>query len=165
VTRRFVFAGVRLQSFTTLSVHVGLRVGVESVMSTLTQRTSEITMKVLLLSCFAATAFLAAAPAANAQVHGAIVVRQAPPAPRFEETPPPRRGYQWVPGYWAWQGRHHVWHEGTWVRARPGYAYRHPEWSQRNGSWQYRPGQWERGDVDHDGVPNALDPDQSPIQH
>lgn len=122
-------------------------------------------LKPLLAAYLAVTALLVAVPSANVQAQGAIIVRQAPPPPRVEVMPPPRRGYQWVPGYWAWQGRHYVWHEGMWVRARSGYAYRHPEWSQRDGRWHYRPGEWERGDVDRDGVPNALDPDQSPIQH
>ena len=122
-------------------------------------------LKPLLAACLAATASLVAAPGANAQTHGAIVVRQAPPPARVEEMPPPRRGYQWVPGYWAREGRRYVWHDGTWVRARPGYAYRQPEWAQRDGRWHQRPGRWERGDDDRDGVPNALDPDQSPIQH
>jgi len=122
-------------------------------------------MKTLLASGLAATALLATLPAANAQGHGAIVVRQAPPPPRAEVRPPPRRGYQWAPGYWAWEGRHYVWHQGNWVRARQGYAYRQPQWSQSGDQWRYRPGRWERGDVDHDGVPNALDPDQTPIQH
>ena len=122
-------------------------------------------MKTLLASCLAATALLATLPSANAQGHGAIVVRQAPPPPRAEVRPPPRRGYQWAPGYWAWEGRHYVWHQGNWVRARQGYAYRQPQWTQNGEQWRYRPGRWERGDVDHDGVPNALDPDQSPIQH
>ena len=116
-------------------------------------------------TCLAATALLAAMPAANAQGRGAIVVRQAPPPLRAEARPPPRRGYQWVPGYWAWQGRHYVWQQGNWVRARQGYAYQQPQWSQSGEQWRYRPGRWERGDVDHDGVPNALDPDQTPIQH
>ena len=121
-------------------------------------------MKTLLASCLAATALLATLPA-NAQGHGAIVVRQAPPPPRDEARPPPRRGYQWAPGYWAWEGRHYVWHQGNWVRARQGYAYRQPQWSQSGEQYRYRPGRWEKGDVDHDGVPNALDPDQTPIQH
>lgn len=122
-------------------------------------------IKTLFATCVATTALLAAAPAVDAQAHGAIAIRQAPPPVRVEEMPPPRRGYQWVPGYWGWDGRHHVWREGSWVRSRPGYSYQHPQWQQRGERWHYRPGQWERGDVDRDGVPNALDPDQSPIQH
>ncbi len=123
-------------------------------------------IKTLFAAGFATAALLAAAPSVNAQApHGAIAIRQAPPPLRVEEMPPPRRGYQWVPGYWGWDGRRHVWHEGNWVRARPGHAYQNPQWHQREGRWYYRPGQWEKGDVDRDGVPNALDPDQSPIQH
>jgi len=122
-------------------------------------------MKSLIVCAVATSALVMASPVATAQGHGAIVVRDAPPPPRSEAMPPPRRGYQWVPGYWAREGRRYVWHEGTWVRARSGYSYRQPDWSEREGRWHYRPGRWEKGDVDHDGVPNALDPDQSPIQH
>jgi hypothetical protein len=28
----------------------------------------------------------------------------APPAPRYEVVPAPRRGYVWQPGFWEWRG-------------------------------------------------------------
>ena len=113
--------------------------------------------RTVLAACFAATLTIAAAPAAVAQVRGVITVREAPPPLRVEVVPPPRRGYQWAPGYWNWQGRHHVWHAGTWVRTRPGYVYATPSWVERDGRWEFRQGRWARGDRDGDGVPNAVD--------
>ena len=77
-----------------------------------------------------------------------------PPPPRFERVPPPRRGYVWAPGHWEARGQRHVWTRGTWIKARPGYAYHAPEWRQRNGRWEYRAGRWDR---DRDGVPNRFD--------
>ena len=32
------------------------------------------------------------------------------------ENPPPREGYIWSPGHGEWDGRHHVWRKGHWVR-------------------------------------------------
>jgi hypothetical protein len=41
------------------------------------------------------------APAiATAQVGVSVVIGNAPPPPRFESVPAPRRGYIWAPGYW-----------------------------------------------------------------
>ena len=111
----------------------------------------------ILASSLMSALTLAAAPAAYAQIHGVITVREAPPPMRAEVVPAPRRGYVWTPGYWNWQGRHHVWHNGTWVRARPGYVYAAPSWAERDGRWEFRQGRWARGDRDGDGVPNAVD--------
>ena len=115
--------------------------------------------KTVLATCFAATLALGAVQtmAAPTVVHRAVWVREAPPPLRDEAVPALRRGHHWVPGYWRWQGRRHVWHRGTWVRARPGYAYTNPSWVERDGRWQFRQGQWARGDRDGDGVPNRLD--------
>ncbi|WP_198086445.1 YXWGXW repeat-containing protein [Variovorax sp. E3] len=89
-----------------------------------------------------------------AQAQPAVTIQVAPPAPRFERVPPPRRGYVWAPGHYEWRGGRHVWMGGYWVRARPGYAYRPPEWRQDGGRWQYNAGRWDR---DGDGVPNRYD--------
>ena len=86
-----------------------------------------------------------------------VVVRDAPPPPRAERTPQPRRGYVWVPGYWDWRNKHHVWVKGSWLRERPGYVYHQPAWEQRDGQWQMARGNWVRGDRDGDGVPNRMD--------
>jgi len=96
------------------------------------------------------------APTASAE----LFVRVAPPAPRVEVVPEPRRGYVWVPGYWDYHGHRHVWVAGTWVRERPGYRYEAPRWVEHNGGWRMEHGRWARGDRDHDGVPNRYDHDR-----
>ncbi len=78
----------------------------------------------------------------------------APPPARYESAPRPRRGKAWVPGHWEWRGNRHVWAQGYWIRARPGYHYREPRWAERDGRWDMRPGGWDR---DGDGVPNRKD--------
>ncbi|MDA7418921.1 YXWGXW repeat-containing protein [Xenophilus arseniciresistens] len=102
--------------------------------------------------------------AAQAQAVINVQIGQAPPPPRFERVPPPRRGYVWAPGHWEWQRGGHVWVGGTWLRARPGYAYHAPQWVERDGRWDYRAGRWDRsgggGDRDHDGVRNRHDRDR-----
>jgi len=100
---------------------------------------------------------LATAPAAHAQIHGVVVVRDAPPPLRAEVVPAPRHGWVWAPGYWSWQGHRHVWHRGAWVRERPGFVYAPPGWIERDGRWHFHEGRWARGDRDGDGVPNAVD--------
>ncbi|MFS2204320.1 YXWGXW repeat-containing protein [Variovorax sp. Varisp36] len=94
---------------------------------------------------------LAVPTAAQAQP---VAIEVAPPPPRFERMPPPRRGYVWSPGHYEWHGGRHVWVRGYWVRERPGYAYRPPEWRQDGDRWQYHRGGWDR---DGDGVPNRYD--------
>jgi len=98
-----------------------------------------------------------------------IIVRTQPPAPRREVVPAARRGYEWAPGYWNWNGRRHVWTKGHWERVRPGYAYARPVWSQGKNGWELDRGGWRhgdradrhdgprRGDRDGDGVPNRAD--------
>jgi hypothetical protein len=83
-----------------------------------------------------------------------VVIQVAPPPPRFERVPPPRRGYVWAPGHYEWRGGRHVWVRGVYVQARPGYAYRAPEWRENNGRWEYNRGRWDR---DGDGVPDRYD--------
>jgi hypothetical protein len=109
--------------------------------------------KTLIATCLAA-ASLTALPAGAATT---VWVRQAPPELRSEPTPPPREGFQWVPGYWDWRHGHHVWVPGTYVRERTGYVYSQPTWVEHNGRWQLRHGAWARHDRDHDGVPNGMD--------
>ena len=86
-----------------------------------------------------------------------VIVRVAPPAPRYEVVPAARRGWVWVPGYWDWRRGRHVWVSGTWVRERPGYRYYGPQWAERDGRWHMAQGYWRRGDRDGDGVPNRYD--------
>ncbi|WP_295850069.1 YXWGXW repeat-containing protein [uncultured Xylophilus sp.] len=95
---------------------------------------------------------LAALTAVPAQAQ--IYVQAAPPPPRVEVVPPPRRGMVWSPGHWEWRNNRHVWVKGVWLRERPGYRYREAQWVDRGGRWEMRRGGWDR---DGDGVPNRHD--------
>jgi hypothetical protein len=113
---------------------------------------------------------LGAATVAQAQTSATVVIQsgsphygpapvqvqyhRAPPPPRHEAVPRPRRGMAWVPGHWEWRGHRHVWMQGHWVKARPGYHYREPRWVEHGGRWNMQPGGWDR---DGDGVPNRYD--------
>lgn len=107
----------------------------------------------ILLATFVAASFASIATPASAQ----IVVRVAPPSPRAEVVPEPRRGYVWVAGHWDWRNRKHQWVKGHWVRERRGYQYSQPAWMERDGRWHMQRGAWRRGDRDGDGVPNRQD--------
>jgi hypothetical protein len=117
---------------------------------------SEMIKRVLLATAVAA-ALGASAPASSAvDIH----VQVAPPAPRYEAVPAPRRGWVWVPGYWDWRGHRYAWVQGQWVRERPGYVYHGPRWTERGGRWHMDRGHWGRRDRDRDGVPNRFDRDR-----
>jgi hypothetical protein len=111
---------------------------------------------------FSAAAF---APAQAMERDTYVVVRTAPPAPRHEVVPAARRGFEWAPGYWNWNGHRHVWVRGHWERARAGYVFHRPEWSRDDhGGWRLEHGGWRHGELaerghdrDHDGVPNRFD--------
>ena len=83
-----------------------------------------------------------------------VIIERAPPAPRVERVPAPRRGYVWSPGYWNWQGNRHHWVVGSWVRARPGQNYHAKQWVERDGHWVLQGNRWDK---DGDGVPNNRD--------
>ncbi len=101
----------------------------------------------LLLPLLAAGLFLAA-PAAEA--HGGagfaigVEIGTPPPPLRYEAPPPPRGGYVWAPGYWAWDGYRYVWLEGRWLAQRPGYFYEPGRWEQRHEHWIYRGEAWRQ---------------------
>lgn len=109
--------------------------------------------KLLIAAMLASTLGSVALPALSANV----IIETAPPPPRAEGIPAPRRGYVWAPGYWDYKNRHHVWVKGNWVPERKGYIYHQPRWEQRDGKWQMERGNWGRGDRDHDGAPNRAD--------
>jgi hypothetical protein len=90
---------------------------------------------------------------AMAQVGVNVVIGTAPPPPRREVVPDPRRGYEWAPGYWNWNGRRYVWVTGHWERVRPGHYYQRPEWQHDNNGWHLNRGGWHQGERhdDHDG--------------
>ena len=113
---------------------------------------------IILSSCLLAAGLsFGGAVIPTAAMAATVVIQTAPPAPRVEAVPAPRRGYTWVPGYWDWNGRRHVWHSGTWMKERRGYVYTQPSWVEHDGRWELRRGAWARGDADHDGVPNGAD--------
>ncbi|MEO5672461.1 MAG: YXWGXW repeat-containing protein [Ramlibacter sp.] len=109
--------------------------------------------KILLASLIAAS--FGTIPLAS--VARTIVIQQAPPAPREEAVPTPRRGHTWAPGHWEWKRGQHVWVSGHWLRARRGQHWEADRWVERDGRWVMERGRWARGDRDGDGVPNRLD--------
>jgi len=82
------------------------------------------------------------APAEAAQVGVNLVIGTAPPVPRFESVPVPRRGYVWVPGYWNWNGHHHIWLAGHWEAERYGYQYQPAVWVREGDAWRLDQGGW-----------------------
>lgn len=95
----------------------------------------------ILLSSAAVTA--ATVTDASARFDVNIDVGTPPPAPVAEAVPAPRAGYEWVPGYWSWEGHRHQWHAGRWIEARPGYHYVGEHWEERGPKWHMVPGHWE----------------------
>ena len=87
------------------------------------------------------------APATHAHTRVSVgVTIGVPPPPVRVVHVRPRRGYVWAPGYWRWSPRihRHVWVEGYWVRARPGYHYRPARWTRHGRDWRFHPGDWHR---------------------
>jgi hypothetical protein len=111
----------------------------------------------ILLASLVAVSFTSVPLASFAQRQ--VIVQVAPPAPRQEAVPAPRRGYVWVPGHYEWKNRRHQWVGGYWLRERRGYSYNAPRWVERDGRWAMEQGRWTRGmrDRDGDGVPNRAD--------
>ena len=76
-------------------------------------------MKTMILGTAAALLIGSAALApVQAIARDVVVVRTAPPGPRHESVPHARRGYEWLPGYWNWNGHRYIWMRGHWERAR-----------------------------------------------
>ncbi|MEW6761374.1 MAG: YXWGXW repeat-containing protein [Pseudomonadota bacterium] len=124
-------------------------------------------MKSILAATAAVLISTAAFAPVQAQAQGrteVIVVHKAPPPLRHESIPAARRGYEWVPGYWSWNGRRYVWERGHYEKVRAGYVYHRPEWRQDRNGWYLDRGGWvredrrmARRDRDGDGVPNRHD--------
>ena len=86
--------------------------------------------------------------ASLASCMSAYDVPVAPPPPPLSETPTPRPGYVWAPGYWTWEGGTHQWVEGHWMPERPGEHWVADQWEREYGRWRFEPGHWAEGDVE-----------------
>jgi hypothetical protein len=73
-----------------------------------------------------------------------ISVEVGPPPPRAEVVPPPRGGFVWAPGYWAWRGHAHVWVAGHWMHERRGYHWVPAHWDQDGRHYHFVEGHWQR---------------------
>ncbi|MDR3417867.1 MAG: YXWGXW repeat-containing protein [Nevskia sp.] len=100
-------------------------------------------MKRALLLASAAAATLSLLPATS-RAGFSVDVNIGPPAPVVVETPPPRPGYIWSPGYWRWEEGRHVWFNGYWVPERPGSRWVPDRWDHRGRRYHYEPGHFER---------------------
>lgn len=121
-------------------------------------------MKNVLLSAVAAAVLLSTATIApTAHANGeVIVVRVAPPPARHERIPAPRRGFEWVPGYWNWTGMKYAWVKGHYEKVRRGQYYHRAQWREGPNGWELDRGGWRAGqrDNDGDGVINRYDRDR-----
>ena len=103
-------------------------------------------LKKSLLAAMFATSLGAIALPASAAVD--VILQVAPPEPRYEVVPAPRRGYTWAPGYWGWDGNRHYWHPGQWMEHRHGHRWVPAHWVDTDPGprrrWRFVPGHWER---------------------
>jgi hypothetical protein len=75
-----------------------------------------------------------------------VEVQTQPPAPIVEVRPAtPFAGAVWIPGYWHWNGMHHVWVGGRYSAPRAGYRWEAHHWQRGpRGNWVMVPGRWVR---------------------
>jgi YXWGXW repeat-containing protein len=118
----------------------------------------------LLLAALVASSMSIGMVPTTASADFGVFVDVAPPAPRHEVVPAPRRGYVWAPGYWDWRKGRYAWVRGHWEREHRGQFWHPNRWEQRDGRWVLQRGGWNKsrweGDRDHDGIPNRLDRDK-----
>jgi hypothetical protein len=89
----------------------------------------------------------AGAIAAPAYAQISISINLAPPAPQYEIVPVMQPGYVWAPGYWGWNGDHHVWVRGRPIVQREGYRWEPDRWDQRDQGYYRTAGHWQRDNV------------------
>ena len=107
-------------------------------------------MKLHNIVLIAAIALLLSSPAppAGAQVRVGIGIQVGPPPVRREVMAPrPAYAAEWVRGYWRWDPgvRQHVWTEGRWIAARPGYRWVDGGWKHGPRGWNWTEGHWRGG--------------------
>jgi hypothetical protein len=83
--------------------------------------------------------------AAQAMMNFGLTIGVPPPAPIYEPVPATRVGFIWAPGYWYWEGGHHVWAHGRWLAERRGYRWMHDHWVHHEDGYRRELGHWERG--------------------
>lgn len=87
---------------------------------------------------------LAAVMVAGSALAGPLLeIEVAPPVPRVEVVPAPRAGFEWAPGFWRWDGHHHVWEGGHWEHARPGHHFVGAHWEEHGGHHRFVEGHWD----------------------
>jgi hypothetical protein len=67
----------------------------------------------------------------------------APPPPRVQHAPPPRDGYVWGTGHWAWSGTSYYWVDGGWVVQRRHLERVADQWEQVGDKWHFVPAHWQ----------------------
>jgi hypothetical protein len=73
----------------------------------------------------------------------AVEVASQPPADIVEVRPAtPFGGAVWLPGYWNWNGYHHVWVGGHWSAPRAGWVWEPHRWERGPGGWHMNHGHW-----------------------
>jgi hypothetical protein len=82
--------------------------------------------------------------AGTAAAYPEVVVRTAPPAPRYEMiTGAPSPHHFWVGGYWGYHAHGgYYWNGGHWAAPRQGYRYEPAHWNARGGAYHFSPGYW-----------------------
>jgi hypothetical protein len=98
----------------------------------------------------AALLAIGAVTAARADFSISFGVNRPPPAPRYEQAPPPPGpGFVWVHGYWGESAGQYVWIPGRWERpAGPGEVWVQPRWDRDGDRWVFHGGHWGRRDED-----------------
>jgi len=99
-------------------------------------------MRIRTLLLASAVGAAAVASPAIARDNVAFAVSVGPPPPRVEYVPPPRPGYVWAPGYWNWNGHHHVWVKGHYMRGHRHAQWVPDHWEQHGDRWYHERGHW-----------------------
>jgi len=82
--------------------------------------------------------------AGQAAAYPEMVVRTAPPPPRYEMiTGAPSPHHFWVGGYWGYRPHAgYAWYGGHWAAPRAGYRWEPARWTARGHAYHFAPGYW-----------------------